>query len=270
MTTQTAPTPTQYKLRNGLTVALDAQGRMAPVMIERVLMTYYGFSEELAEDGKVAIWRDMESGVRAHITARAEMTADELVEFGKVYECQPMNVLTDAALAQALVKDVALQITPMAFRDGSLVGTWNVARISRFNPMDFRTNGVVTGIDQPVGCDNINLLLAIFGTACRVMGIGKEAYVLFNKGAEGNADIVSCDPSLAWQFQEYLDKQVFRAPELDAYMTSVVPEDVKVEAIAVARTKCRAAMAEAEQDAAQAVDEEASSATKAMAPKNKA
>ena len=62
--------------------------------------------------------------------------------------------------------------------------------------------------------------------------------------AEGSAEIIACDFEFTWMLREYLDQTVFRAEELDMYITSTIPDDVRAEAIAIARAKCRAAIAE--------------------------
>lgn len=64
----------QYRLRNGLLVAVNADMSLPFDTIERTIMTYLGFNEELNEEHGVAIWSDADSGVRRYITSRAKTT----------------------------------------------------------------------------------------------------------------------------------------------------------------------------------------------------
>ncbi len=64
----------QYRLRNGLLVAVNADMSLPFDTIERTIMTHLGFNEELNEEHGVAIWSDADSGVRRYITAEAKTT----------------------------------------------------------------------------------------------------------------------------------------------------------------------------------------------------
>lgn len=240
---------TQYLLRNGLLVDVLEDMALPFVTIERAVMSFYGYSEELDDANGIAIWRDIESGQRRFITARRDgMTHDEMAKMAQSFECPVMQLLDDPSIAQDLIKDMGLHITPQAFVNGSLTGKWRVERISRYMPWNREVSGIITGINQPVAAESTNLLHAIYAVSCRVMGLGKLAYVHFPKGPDGGADVIASDFELVGQFAEFLDKTVFRAPVLDKYITCSIPDDVKAEAVATARAQCRAAISAVQED----------------------
>ncbi|EOK6154048.1 hypothetical protein ACM7ZZ_004692, partial [Escherichia coli] len=78
----------QYRLRNGLLVAVNADMSLPFDTIERTIMTYLGFNEELNEEHGVAIWSDAESGVHRYITARGkDYSLEELFTLAQSFEC---------------------------------------------------------------------------------------------------------------------------------------------------------------------------------------
>jgi hypothetical protein len=235
----------QYRLRNGLLVDVNDDMSLPFATIERTILTYLGLDEELDSENGIAIWRDGKTGVRRFITARGiQCTQEELFELAQSYGCIALDPLYDPAIAQQLIRELSLSVTPIIFRQGTLTGTWRVERISKYQPYNIHLNGTITGVDQPVAGENKDLELAVMMAACRVLGLGKQIFIHFPNGAEGEVDLISCDFSLTWMLDEFLGKTVFRAEELDMYVTSSIPNDVKVEAIATARAKCRAAIAE--------------------------
>ncbi|MGS8110533.1 hypothetical protein [Escherichia coli] len=235
----------QYRLRNGLLVDVNADMSLPFDTIERTIMTYLGFNEELNEEHGVAIWSDADSGVRRYITARGkDYSLEELFALAQSFECVALDLFNDPAIAQRLIRELGLSVTPIIFKNGSLTGTWRVERISNYLPYNRQLNGVISGVNQPVACENVNLVVAVLATACRVIGLAKQAFIHFPNGAEGSAEIIACDFEFTSMLREYLDQTVFRAEELDMYITSTIPDDVRAEAIAIARAKCRAAIAE--------------------------
>ena len=235
----------QYRLRNGLLVAVNADMSLPFDTIERTIMTYLGFNEVLNEEHGVAIWSDADSGVRRYITARGkDHSLEELFALAQSFECIALDLFNDPAIAQRLIRELGLSVTPIIFKNGSLTGTWRVERISNYLPYNRQLNGVISGVNQPVACENVNLDVAVLATACRVIGLAKQAFIHFPNGAEGSAEIIACDFEFTWMLREYLDQTVFRAEELDMYITSTIPDDVRAEAIATARAKCRAAIAD--------------------------
>ena len=234
-----------YRLRNGLVVEIEPDMSLPLVTIERTVMAYFGFDEELLLEEGIAIWRHGETGKRMFFTVRdKEYSQDELIKLAQTYHCPPIGLFDNYSFAQRLIGELQLAVTPVIFRNGSLLGIWRVERISNYKPFDRAINGIITGVNQPVSCENENLLLAVYATACRVIGLAKQAFIHFPNGAEGSAEIIACDFEFTWMLREYLDQTVFRAEELDMYITSTIPDDVRAEAIATARAKCRAAIAE--------------------------
>ncbi|HBT4785547.1 TPA: hypothetical protein MB364_000849 [Klebsiella variicola subsp. variicola] len=239
--------PIQYLLRNGLLVELNEDMAIPFVTIERAVMSFYGFSEELVEAAGVAVWRDMRTGNRAFITARnEELTEDEMNALAQSLECPVLDLMNDVSIAQDLIKDLGLHVSPVIFRNGSLSGAWRAERISSYAPFNPEMNGIITGVNQPVATESTNLLHAIYATACRVMGLGKLAFIHFPNGAEGGAEVIASDVSLISQFESEIGTSIFRAPVLDKYITTSLPDEVKTEAIANARAECRAVIAAAE------------------------
>ncbi|MDV1095016.1 hypothetical protein ACSI5N_25670 (plasmid) [Raoultella ornithinolytica] len=243
-------TPLQYLLSNSLLVALNEDMSIPFVTVERTVMSFYGFSEELDEAAGIAVWRDIKSGDRAFITSRnEELTEDDLIQLAQSFECPVMDLMNDKAIAQDLIKDLGLHVSPVLFRNGSLTGAWRAERISSYAPFDNEVNGIITGVNQPVATESTNLLHAIFATACRVMGLGKLAYIHFPNGAEGSATVIASDLSMSSQFESEIGTSIFRAPVLDQYITSRLTDEVKTEAIANARAECRAVITTAEPEA---------------------
>ena len=244
-----------YRLRNGLVVEIEPDMSLPLVTIERTVMAYFGFDEELLLEEGIAIWRDGETGKRMFFTVRdKEYSRDELIKLAQTYQCPPIDLFNNDSFAQRLIGELRLAVTPVIFRNGSLLGKWRVERISNYKPFDRAINGIITGVNQPVSCENENLLLAVYATACRVIGLAKQAFIHFPNGAEGEAEIIACDFEFTWMVAEAIDKTLFRAEELDQYITSFLPDDVKAEAIATARAKCRAAIAQQKEEV---IDEKA-------------
>lgn len=237
--------PIQYVLENGLTVELTASKSISHVTIERAVMSFYGFSEELDEQTGVAYWRKTDAAAPAFVTSRnSDLSEEEIRELAQSAGCVALDVMKDESIAQDLIKDLGLLITPLPFRDGTLVGRWRVERISSYMPWNVERNGIITGVNQPVATESVNLLHAIYATATRVMGVGKLAFVTFPKGADGEERIISCDFELVGQLEPWLNKTIFRAPELDTFITRNGKPEEFSDAVAHARAKCRAAIAE--------------------------
>ncbi|HGU1013714.1 TPA: hypothetical protein ACM6Y8_004745, partial [Escherichia coli] len=152
----------QYRLRNGLLVAVNADMSLPFDTIERTIMTYLGFNEELNEEHGVAIWNDADNGARRHITARGkDYSLEELFTLAQSFECVALDLFNDHAIAQRLIRELGLSVTPIIFRNGSLTGTWRVERISNYLPYNRLLNGVISGVNQPVACENVNLVVAV-------------------------------------------------------------------------------------------------------------
>jgi hypothetical protein len=235
----------QYELRNGQTVYLNADMSLPYLTIERAVMSFYGFKEEAGDERGVAIWCDIKSGQRRYVSLRDIALIPEGADveaFLQSYELPIIDMLHNASVAQDLIKDVGLHITPIAFRNGSLEGVWRVERVSSYNPWDVVSNGIITGMNQPVATESPNLLHAIYATACRVMGLGKIAFITFPAGAEGEEKIIATDFELVNQLNDMIGISVFRSEMLDRYITSQIPDEVKIEAVAIARAQCRAVL----------------------------
>ncbi|WP_142971299.1 hypothetical protein [Enterobacter hormaechei] len=241
----------QYLLRNGLVVQMGADMSLPFITIERAVMSFFGYSEEEDHDAGVAVWSEQASNGRRYITARRDdMTNEQLVEHAQSFGCRALSIMTDYAIAQDLINELNLHISPIIFRNGSLAGGWRVERLSSYEPLNKKRNGIINGVNQPVATESTDLLHAVYATACRVMGLGKQIFIHFPHGAEGEAEFLACDFELVKELAEYVGFSLFYAPSLNMYATlgasEGIPSDVKSAAIEEARIQCRAAMAPSE------------------------
>ncbi|HEI4031591.1 TPA: hypothetical protein SI627_004667, partial [Escherichia coli] len=73
-----------YRLRNGLVVEIEPDMSLPLVTIERTVMAYFGFDEELLLEEGIAIWRNGETGKRMFFTVRdKEYSQDELIKLAQ-------------------------------------------------------------------------------------------------------------------------------------------------------------------------------------------
>ncbi|ENR5961825.1 hypothetical protein ACEWL9_003809 [Enterobacter hormaechei] len=244
-------TPNQYLLRNGLIVEMGADMSLPYITIERAVMSYFGYREEEDHEIGVAIWSEQGSGGRKYITARRDdMTNAQLVEHAQSFSCRALSIMADYGIAQDLITDLGLHVSPIVFHKGSLSGRWRVERLSSYDPLNKERHGLITGVNQPVATESTDLLHAVYATACRVMGLGKQVFIHFPNGAEGEVELLACDFELVGELAEHLGHSLFYAPSLDMYATlgksEGIPPDVKAAAVEKARLQCRAAIAHTE------------------------
>lgn len=237
----------QYLLRNGLVVQMGADMSLPFITIERAVMSFFGYSEEEDHDAGVAVWSEQASNGRRYITARRDdMTNEQLVEHAQSFGCRALNIMTDYAIAQDLINALNLHISPIIFKKGSLAGRWRVERLSTYEPLNQERNGIISGVNQPVATESTDLLHAVYATACRVMGLGKQIFIHFPHGAEGEAEFLACDFELVGELADYIGFSIFYTPALDVYATlgtsEEMPPAVKTAAIEEARLQCRAAI----------------------------
>lgn len=262
MTAQNTKT-IQYRLRNGQSVEVTINNDGVPgekvsisdLAIEKTIMCHLGFTEEVSKKHGVAIWRTMDTGMRRFITARTTgMTMMDLMQIAPLFECEPLDVFSNPAICQQLYGEMKLAVTPIVLHEGSLAGVWKVERISSYMPFHFHVNGIITGDNQPVSVTKSDLKRAILEASCRVIGLGKQSYVSFPAGPEGPAEILIMDADLLWQIQFLIGKSIIRAEELDQYITCTMTDEVKSVAIANARTLCRAALTELQENSTEEVE----------------
>lgn len=262
MTAQNTKT-IQYRLRNGQSVEVTINNDGVPgekvsisdLAIEKTIMCHLGFTEEVSKKHGVAIWRTMDTGMRRFITARTPgMTMMDLMQIAPLFECEPLDVFSNPAICQQLYGEMKLAVTPIVLHEGSLAGVWKVERISSYMPFHFHVNGVITGENQPVSVTKSDLKRAILEASCRVIGLGKQAYVSFPAGPEGPAEILIMDADLLWQIQFLIGKSIIRAEELDQYIACTMTDEVKSVAIAKARNLCRAALTELQENTTEEVE----------------
>lgn len=238
----------QYLLRNGLIVEMGADMSLPYITIERAVMSFFGYSEQENNEVGVAIWSEQGSNGRRYITARRDdMTNEQLVEHAESFSCRALSIMTDYGIAQDLIKDLGLHVSPVVFHKGSLSGRWRVERLASYDPLNKERHGLITGVNQPVATESTDILQAVYATACRVMGLGKQIFIHFPNGAEGEVELLAFDFELVAGLAEYLGHSLFYAPSLDMYATlgkSVeIPPHVKAAAIEQARLQCQATIA---------------------------
>lgn len=262
MTAQNTKT-IQYRLRNGQSVEVTINNDGVPgekvsisdLAIEKTIMCHLGFTEEVSKKHGVAIWRTMDTGMRRFITARTPgMTMMDLIQIAPLFECEPLDVFSNPAICQQLYGEMKLAVTPIVLHEGSLAGVWKVERISSYMPFHIHVNGVIAGENQPVSVIKSDLNRAILEASCRVIGLGKQSYVSFPAGPEGPAEILIMDADLLWQIQFLIGKSIIRAEELDQYITCTMTDEVKSVAIANARSLCRAALTELQENTTEEVE----------------
>lgn len=248
METNTHP---KYLLRNGLLVDMGADMSLPFITIERAVMSFFGYREEVDQESGVAVWSERAEGGRRYITARTdEMTQAQLVAHAESFGCRALSIMSDYGIAQDLIKELGLHVSPIVFHKGSLSGRWRVERLASYDPLNKERNGLITGGNQPVATESTDLLQAVYATACRVMGLGKRVFIHFPNGAEGEVELLACDFELVGELNEYVGHSLFYAPSLDMYATlgtsKDIPEDAKTAAIEKARLQCRAAITHTE------------------------
>lgn len=244
-------TSNHYLLRNGLLVEIGADKSFPFITIERAVMSFFGYREEEDHENGVAVWSEVGGGGRNYITARRDnMTNAELIEHAQSFGCRSLSIMTDYGIAQDLINALNLHISPIIFQKGSLAGCWRVERLSSYDPLNKERNGILSGVSQPVATESPNLLHAVYATACRVMGLGKQIFIQFPNGPDGEAELLACDFELVGEIAEYIGHSLFHAPSLDMYATlgtaEKIPPDVKAAAVEKARLQCLAAIAHTE------------------------
>jgi hypothetical protein len=233
----------KYLLNGANAVQLTPDGSIATDDIERVILCSYGYTEETPPVPGTGLWSL--NGKNAYITIREkhQVSSEEFSQLSASLECTPLDVFADVPMAQDLMRRKQIHLTPMPFKNGSLVGLWRAERLTPYRPFDLSINGLLVNEQQPLSNESTNFTAAIMVLACRIMGIGKQAYISFPNGAEGEPILFYSDPELAHQFAVELGKTVFAAPELDKFALIRPPLDEVNSAKEVARAQCRAALA---------------------------
>lgn len=237
-----------YLLNNGLQVEVGEDKTLPYVTIERMVMSFFDYKEDLETVSGYALWTDSSISDVAFISPRADTaTAEGAAKFADKLGIHSLELRENLSIAQSLIKELDLVVEPVTFRNGSLAGLWRVARLSVYDAWNTDLHGVIIGVNQPVFTESRVMLDALYATACRVMGVGKEAYVYFPKGHTAEEfQVMACDFELAGQMQLLDQSKLVRVPYMDRYVTSRIPDDVLNTLVDEARTVAAARFSEAE------------------------
>lgn len=184
-------------------------------------------------------------GKNAYITIRDKqlVSSEAFGELSGSLECTPLDVLNDHPMAQDLMHRLHIHVTALPFKNGSLSGLWHAERLAPFRPFDMAMNGLLVNEQQPLSNESTSIIMAIMVLACRILGIGKQGYISFPNGPEGQAVWFYTDSELVQLFTHSIGSTILAAPELDKFAVIRPPQNVIDSAIDIARAKCRAAIA---------------------------
>lgn len=231
-----------YLLNGATAVQLTSDGAIAADDIERVILTSYGYTEETQPRPGVGLWS--RGGVNQYITIRdkSQLTSESFRDLAESLECTPLDVIADLPMAQDLMRRLQIQIAPQPFKNGSLAGLWRAERLTPYRPFDTALNGLLVNDQQPLSNEATSISMAVLVLACRIMGIGKHAFISFPQGPEGEAVAFYSDPEMVAHFEASLGTTIFAAPELDKFAVIRPPQDAIDAAKEVARAQCCASI----------------------------
>lgn len=232
-----------YILHGSKPVIITQENALSVEDIERVIMTFFGFSEEESTLYGAGVWAENGKTIYVSVRDKNAVSADTLRSYAESLEAIPLDLLNDPSFAQEIMRRLQITVTAIPFKDGSLVGLWKAERLSVYRPFDTARNGIIVNDQQPLDNISTSITQAIFTLACRVLGIGKLAYITFPNGAEGEAVDFYTDPSMTTQFAQFIGHSFFPAPVLDQYALVTTPQEALDAAVEVARAQCRAALA---------------------------
>jgi hypothetical protein len=231
-----------YQLIGSKPVTITPDNGLTLDDIERVIMTFFGFTEGESTLAGTGVW--LENGNVAYVSVhdKSIVSSEMLRSYAESLEATPLDLINDPSFAQETMRRLHITVTALPFIEGSLVGLWKAERLSVYRPFDTARNGVIVNQQQPLDNTSTSITQAIFTLACRILGIGKRAYITFPNGAEGEAAEFYTDPSMIQQFASAIGSSFFPAPALDQYALVDTPQQALDAAVEVARAQCRAAL----------------------------
>lgn len=223
----------KYIISDHLTIELLPEGGIKPQDLDKTLMAITGHVPQDIEG--VTVWANAEH--RFWLMNDQPLPAEEdarnaaLQEIITKTNARPLVPSLDRAFAQSLMRQVPMAICPEPFDNGSLVGTWRVEHISRYNPYDTETHGFLTGTLQPMDTRAETLPLAIAVLFLASMGLGQRAYVQIpaSESEEPQLHFVTAHNEKRL-LNEAPPAMFFRAENLDKFAIVGVSEDLAKEA----------------------------------------
>lgn len=259
---------TKYILSSKTSIELNEKGEISPADLEIALLATMGFTPQNVEG--VTVWsheNDDKSFWLAHeqsLPAHDEERAAAVKAINEKTGARLLMPSMDHSFAQHLMSQLPMNVTGEAFVSGSLAGQWRAETVSRFNPYDVQSHGLLVDRQQHVSCASQSLPLAVSLLFLQVLGVGQRAWVLFPAGADAQGQLVYLTPDNEknmLQFVPELDR--YRMEGLDKYAVVGMDQDLVQEAVEKAQLLRTIAQGKAKTDALQPEPELVAAASEA-------
>ena len=217
----------RYRIKDDISISMDENGVISLRDLSRLAMIVGGFNPAL-QGGSFDVFSDGKLNLIVSYDPSLE-----LEELAAEHDATPYNPLADKSLAQSIMRQFNIMLTPLTTVDGNLAAAWKAERIGPYNGLA-KDAPLLSSDEEPLSCVNDNANVAIFLCAGLHLGIGRTAYVAFD--AAGNAVLLHRATEHAQSLVDHgLGNTIFHAPELDEYNVSGAANEIVAASIA----RCR-------------------------------
>lgn len=249
---------TKYIISGKTTIELNEKNEIRPEDIEIALVAALGFEPQDAEG--VTVWANKDE--RFWLLHQQDLPQDDaernqaITAINQKTGAHPLAPTLDNSFSQVLMRQLPMSVTGEAFVAGSLTGQWRVENITRHNPYDVKSHGILTGKLQPMSYAHTSLPLAISILFLQAIGVGQRAYVYIADSAESDPQLLYVTAENEKGLKQLVpETSLFRMESLDKYAVVGLEEDLVKNAIEKAQLQRTILLAKVKTDAPQSEPE---------------
>ncbi|MGC0875126.1 hypothetical protein WKG92_19820 [Pantoea agglomerans] len=231
---------TKYIFSPKVSIKLQENSTVQPDDLEVALIAAVGYEPEDVDgirvwsNGRERFWLASEVALPQNETERKAAVED----VNQKTNARPIVPSMDLAFSQRLMRLVPMAITPETFVNGSLSGHWRVDHVSRFNPYDINSHGIISGKLQPVDVRSTSLPLAVGLLFLSVIGFGQVAYIFLPDNESQEPQLIYLTPANEERVLSSIPAtMLFRAEGLDKYAIVGADPDMVRDAVETAKLR---------------------------------